>query len=124
VGEALTSEIITATNRVQRSQAAVHAALAEIVCDSPELEHLYAELEQAWARLRGLRKAFAAIQRSMNGQMPQDLADRWIATVSLDPEAIRDAFGPIPTDNHPFQEWSEALARLLANPDAPLPSQV
>ena len=30
--------------------------------------------------------------------MPQQLTDKWQATVSLDPQAVRDAFGPIPTD--------------------------
>jgi hypothetical protein len=125
VEDALTNEIITATSRVQDAQTKVHAALAALVCSSSELQHLYVELEQAWARLRGVRKAFALIQHQMNGHMPQPLVDRWIASVSLNPEAVLGSDGhAIPTDEIPVQAWSEALARLLDNPDAPLPSQV
>ena len=74
------------------------AALAELICQSHEFQHLFVELEGAFARVRGIRKCFAAIQRALKGQMPQQLTDKWQATVSLDPQAVRDAFGPIPTD--------------------------
>jgi hypothetical protein len=64
------------------------------------------------------------IQRELHGQMPQQLADKWQAMVSLNPEATRDAAGLIPTDEAPASAWRESLANLLEDPDPPLPSQV
>ena len=124
IEEALVEEIAQVTLKVQQCQHNVHAALAEVVCTSPELQDLYAELELAWGRLRGIRKAFYHIQHQLHGQMPQPLCDRWFASISLNPVAQYDARGPIPTDDGPVTAWSEALAHLLEDPDFELPSNV
>jgi hypothetical protein len=123
VEDALTQEIVVATSRLQRSQTQVHVALSELVCSSTEFHQLFDELTQAWARLRGIRKAFAQIQRELHGQMPSQY-EKWQNTISLDPQAVRDSVGPIPTDDTLVQAWQDALARLLDDPNAPLPEQV
>jgi hypothetical protein len=51
--------------------------------------------------------------------MPQQLADKWIAGVSLNPEAVN-----VPTDERPVMACREAIGNLLVDPDAPLPGQV
>jgi chromosome segregation ATPase len=119
IEEALDAEIVTVNNNLDRRQAAVHAALAELVCVSPEFHSLFVELEQAWARLRGVRHAFQQIQHAMNGYMPEEFSAKWQASVSLAPGIIG-----VPTDNAPVQAWSVALARLLEDPDAALPDNV
>jgi hypothetical protein len=102
VEEALDTELITVSNRRDRAQTAVHAALAALVCNSPEFHHLLAEQTKAWARLRGIRKACALIAHELHAQMPDEFDKRWQAVVSLDPQAVRDATGqPIPTDEAP-----------------------
>jgi hypothetical protein len=125
IESALDSELIQVANRVNRAQTQVYAALAQLIVNSAEFQQLYAEQTKAWARIRGLRKAFALIQHELHGQMPQQLADRYLAAVSLVPQAIRDATGrPIATDEAPVQAWRTALEALLVDPDAALPEQV
>lgn len=124
LADALDGEITKASNTVQQAQHSVHAALSEVVCSSPELQDLFAELELSWGRLRGIRKAFAHIQRELHGQMPQSMADRWFASISLNHEAQYDANGPIPTDDGPVTAWSEALVHLLEDPNSELPTNV
>jgi hypothetical protein len=125
---ALDNEIASVSHRLDRAQDAVYAALAALVVNSAEFEQLFAEQTKAWARLRGIRKAFALIQRELHGYLPQQLADKWQAVVSLDPEAkyVHNGEGlvAIPTDETPAQMWHEALSNLLIDPDAELPAQV
>jgi hypothetical protein len=51
--------------------------------------------------------------------MPQELADKWSALVSLAPEVVG-----VPTDNNPVVALTEDLSRLLDDPDAELPNNV
>jgi hypothetical protein len=90
--------------------------MSALVCASPEFKDLYAALEQAWGRLRGLRKCFRQVQRACGGHMPQPLMDKWQASMSLDSEAIN-----LPTDDGPVTAWAQALAKLLEDADAGLP---
>ena len=73
---ASTKSLAIVTNRVNGAQHAVHKALADLICNSDEFHNLFAEQTKAWARLRGIRKTFALIQRALSGQMPQQLADK------------------------------------------------
>ena len=120
----LSDELRTVSRRRDRAQYAVHQALADLVCNSTEFAHLFDELRFAWSRLRGIRKAFWTITRALDGQMPNELLERWQATISLNVEAIRDSVGPIPTDEAPAEAWREALEALLTDPDAELPQDV
>ena len=88
------------------------------VCESPEFLALFTELDDAWARLRGLRKCFSTIQQALSGHMPGPLMSRWQTVVPLDYDVS------YPLDEQPCAVWSEALERLLTDPDAVLPSEV
>ncbi len=96
----------------------MYDALANVVCSSREFADLLSELDKTWARLRGLRKCFRAIQDSLSGQMPGPLMARWQGVIPLDYD---DSF---PVHEQPCAVWSEALQRLLTDPDAALPSEV
>jgi hypothetical protein len=124
IEQALDAELITVGNRRQRAQVAVHAALSDLICNSEQFHHLLAEQTKAWARLRGIRKACALIQHELRGQMPHEFEGKWQAVVTLDPEAVRDSMGPIPTDERPVTAWHDALTNLLQDPDARLPDNV
>ena len=94
----------------------MYEALADVVCGSPEFALLFSELDKTWARLRGLRKCFRVIQDALSGHMPGPLMSRWQTVVPLDYDVS------FPLDEHPADLWSQALERLLADPDAvPLP---
>jgi hypothetical protein len=65
----------------------------------------------------------------MNGQMPQQVADQWVASISLDPEAMfvrtQEGLTAIPTDEAPAQAWGMALTALSAgDANTPLPDKV
>ena len=96
----------------------MYEALADVVCGSPEFARLFSELDNAWARLRGLRKSFRAIQEALSGHMPGPLMSRWQTVVPLDYDVS------YPLHEQPFDLWSEALERLLTDPDTVLPSEV
>jgi hypothetical protein len=74
--------------------------------------------------LRGIRKAFTVIQHELHGHMPEQDTRKWQASISLDPAAVRDAFGPIATDESPAQAWRTTLESLLVDPDAAFPTEV
>ena len=88
------------------------------VCESPEFLALFTELDDAWARLRGLRKCFSTIQQALSGHMPGPLMSRWQTVVPLDYDVS------YPLDEHPADLWSQALAAVQADADAKLPSKV
>jgi DNA repair exonuclease SbcCD ATPase subunit len=101
IEQALDTELVQVNNRLRDRQTALHQALAGVVCNSAEFHHLFDELTNAFARIRGIRKACRQIQRALQGQMPDEFSQRWQSEVSLDPDDIRDATGPIPTDERP-----------------------
>jgi hypothetical protein len=121
---AVDAEIGQVTARIRRREAALNEALANLVLDSAQFHALFEELTKAWGRLRGVRKALWAVQHHLAGNMPQQIADRWNAVVSLDPQAVADSMGPLPTDEGPFTAWQAALEALREDPDAPLPGRV
>jgi hypothetical protein len=94
----------------------MHEALADVVCESPEFARLFTELDNAWARLRGLRRCFKAIQDALSGHMPGSLMSRWQNVIPLGYDVSR------PLDQQPAKLWSQALEWLLTDPDAVLPS--
>jgi hypothetical protein len=118
IRQALQTEIERAQMRVRLRRDSMYAALADVVCGSPEFARLFSELDQTWARLRGLRKCFRAIQDALSGHMPGPLMSRWQTVVPLDYDVS------YPLDEQPFALWSKALERLLTDPDAVLPSEV
>jgi hypothetical protein len=118
IQQALESEIQRAQGRLRLRRASMYEALADVVCGSPEFLALFAELDDAWARLRGLRKCFSAIQQSLSGHMPGPLMSRWQTVVPLDYDLSYRL------DEQPADLWSHALERLLTDPDTVLPSEV
>jgi hypothetical protein len=118
IQQALESEIQRAQGRLRLRRDSMYAALADVVCGSSEFLALFTELDQAWARLRGLRKCFRAIQEALSGHMPGPLMSRWQTVVPLDYDVS------YPLDEQPANLWSQALKRLLTDPDAVLPSEV
>ena len=117
VEAALNAEIEQCQRRMQDRHRAVHVALSDLLCDSPELAQLFAALDDAWARIRGIRKAFDILTTSLRGNMPSSLMNKWQASPPLDYRIL--AF---PIDESPANAWSAALERLLVDADAPLPS--
>jgi DNA repair exonuclease SbcCD ATPase subunit len=118
IQQALESEIQRAQGRLRLRRDSVYEALADVVCGSPEFARLFSELDNAWARLRGLRKCFSAIQQALSGHMPGPMMSRWQTVVPLDYDVS------YPLDEQPADLWSQALERLLTDPDAVLPSEV
>ena len=118
IRQALQTEIDRAQMRLRLRRDSMYAALADVVCGSPEFARLFSELDQTWARLRGLRKCFRTIQDAMSGHMPGPIMSRWQTVVPLDYDVS------YPLDEHPVGLWSQALERLLTDPDAVLPSEI
>jgi len=118
IQQALESEIQRAQGRLRLRRSSMHQALADVVCGSPEFLALFTDLDQTWARLRGLRKCFRAIQDALSGHMPGLLMSRWQTVVPLDYDVS------YPVDEQPADLWSQALEWLLTDPDAVLPSEV
>jgi len=116
IQQALESEIHRAQGRLRLRRDSMYEALADVVCGSSEFARLFSELDDAWARLRGLRKCFGAIQQALSGHMPGPMMSRWQTVVPLDYDLS------YPLDEQPADLWSQALERLLTNPDAVLPS--
>jgi chromosome segregation ATPase len=116
VEAALNSEIAESRRRMQDCHGQVHAALSELICSSPELAQLFAELDQAWAKLRGIRKAFDLITTALHGDMPTNLMNKWQISPPLDYNAIG-----FPLDESAANAWQAALQRLLADAEVPLP---
>jgi len=112
IQQALESEMQRVQRRLRLRRSSVYEALADVVCESPEFARLFSELENTWARLRGLRKCFRAIQDSLSGHMPGPLMSRWQTVIALDYDVS------YPLDEQPAQLWSQALERLLIDPDA------
>jgi len=118
IQQALESEIQRAQGRLRLRRSSMHQALADVVCGSPEFLALFTDLDQTWARLRGLRKCFRAIQDALSGHMPGPLMSRCQTVVPFDYDAS------YPIDEQPSRVWSQALERMLTDPDAVLPSEV
>jgi hypothetical protein len=118
IKRALETEIERAQARLRLRRSSMHQALADVVCGSPEFARLFTEVDNAWARLRGLRKCFRVIQDALSGHMPGPLMSRWQTVVPLDYDVA------YPVDERPADLWSQALERLLTDPDAVLPSEV
>jgi hypothetical protein len=115
---ALDSELIQVTNRLQARQAAVHRALADLVCSSAEYQSLLEQHTAAWQRLRTIKVALRTIQTALRGEHPQRLAE----LIGLsEPLEVRVGY---PVDNELVGAWRAALQNLLIDPDAELPSQV
>jgi hypothetical protein len=118
IEQALASQISDVENRVQRAGINVTIALANLVCSSAEIAALLAELDAAWATIRGIRKAFDLITHRLHGQMPFHMLSHWQAAMPLDHRII----------NYPVEEshataWTAALDALIAGEiDTPLPS--
>jgi hypothetical protein len=117
IDQALEGELRSAETRLRLRRGALYQALSELICSSPELEDLFADLEQTWARLRGLRKCFDHITTALHGQMPAKLMSRWQVSPPLDPSIIG-----YPLDEQRYRRWASALEALLADADAELPS--
>jgi hypothetical protein len=118
IRQALQTEIERAQMRLRLRRDSMHAALADVVCGSPEFLALFTDLDQTWAHLRGLRKCFRTIQDALSGHMPGPIMSRWQTVVPLDYDVS------YPLDEHPAGLWSQALEQLLTDPDAVLPSEV
>lgn len=113
--DALAAELELAEREATRRRGDVNAALAVVVEGSAELAALYAQLEAAWATVRGARKAFDAIQRRLGGQYSQAFT-RWERVPPLNWEALG-----FPLDATIAQRWASALDQLVDDADAPLP---
>lgn len=116
--DAIDGEITTVNSRIADRQRAVNDAMAALVSNSPEYQRLFKELDETWARLRGLRKCFATISR-LCPQIHPSLSEKGQSVQPLD--WTRTGF---PNDEQPTQVWSEALARLLQDPNTKLPDMV
>jgi predicted nucleic acid-binding Zn-ribbon protein len=120
---ALEAEMAKGRDRIAQGQNTVRAAVASLVCNSPELGRMLEELEATWAKLRGLRKAFSVITAGCGDFMPTDLLNQWQGVYPLDFTAKWFSGGAIiPIDERPAEAWSEALAKLLEDPEHPLPA--
>jgi DNA repair exonuclease SbcCD ATPase subunit len=112
---ALDSELIQVTNRLQRAQAAVHRALADLVCSSTEYQSLLEQHTAAWQRLRTIKVALRTIQTALRGEYPQRLAE----LIALS-EPLEERVG-YPVDAAFVGAWADALAQLEQDADAELP---
>lgn len=91
-------------------------ALKDVLIESEEFAELYQELKRTWARLRGIRHAFAEIgSRAYVGVWPAPYKF-WDASESLG-RGARDE----ETDDSFAERWLAAVDRLLEDADAPLP---
>jgi hypothetical protein len=116
VEAALRSEITQSQRRLQDRQRLVYMALSDLICESPELAQLFQALDDAWGRIRGIRKAFDLISTALHGYMPTQLLSRWQASPPMDYHAIG-----FPLDETPALSWTTALERLLVDADTQLP---
>jgi hypothetical protein len=118
VEAALNGQIEQSQRRMQDRHRQVHIALSDLLCDSPELHQLFQALDDAWARICGIRKAFDQITTALHGQMPSNQLNRWQVSPPLDYHVLG-----FPIDESPANAWQLALERLLGgDADAPLPS--
>jgi hypothetical protein len=116
IASAIDREIEQIERRLQRHQHTVRERLADVVCSSEEYQALFVALDDAWSRLRAVRRAFDNIAVALKGCMPNRDLNKWQATQSLNHQAIN-----LVTPAQPAQAWAESLQRLLENPDAELP---
>jgi hypothetical protein len=117
IEQALALQITEVENRVRRARINVTIALANLVCSSDEIAALLAELDAAWATIRGIRKAFDLITERLHGQMPFPMLSHWQAAMPLDHRIIG-----YPIEESHATAWTAALDALIADATAPLPS--
>jgi hypothetical protein len=117
VDSALEGELRSAETRLRLRRGSYHDALAEVVITSPEYQDLFVELDKAWGRIRGLRKCFDEITRQLHGSLPGRDLTLWQQSPPLDWNVL-----DFPLDEEPYRRWSDALRRLLNDPDTPLPN--
>jgi hypothetical protein len=115
---ALDADLAAVNNRLQRCQDAVHAALADLVCNSAEYQRLLEQHRAAWHRLRTVKVTLRTIQKALHGEWPEHLATEIDRGEPLD---VRVGY---PVDDKFVGAWAEALANLPVDPDSELPSQV
>jgi len=112
--KALQAEITRAQSDLRMRAASLHAALAAVICASPQFQQLRADLKAAWFRLRSLRETFAKVQTACAGHMPNDV----MGAMASEPLEERVGF---PIDGALVSAWETALTNLLTDPDAELP---
>jgi chromosome segregation ATPase len=117
ISNALTAEISQIQQRVARAHDHLNSVLAEVVCNSDEMRALMAQLDEAWARIRGIRKAMDFITSDLKGNMPSALLSHWQASVPTDHRIVG-----YDTDESPFQAWSKTLEALRRDASVSLPS--
>ncbi len=81
-----------------------------------EYEGLCQAQTQAWRQLRTVREALRATHAVLGGAVPQTLMDS-----AQRAEPLQRAVG-YPVVDDLVETWATAMARLLSDPDAPLPS--
>ena len=118
VEAALAGEVEHTQASLRQLRANQYAAMSEIVCTSREYQALLEEHTAAWQRLRTVKMALKTVQGSLHGQMPQNLMDE---RLRAEPLEVRIGF---PIDPNLVGAWSDAMAALETDADAPLPDNV
>jgi hypothetical protein len=111
----LQGEITQGQARLRSCQRDVHAAMAEVVTQSPEYLHLLDEIDASWMKLRSLRCAAIQVQTGLRGYLPQEFERRSQAVQPLEERIGYDV------DELLIKSWAGALSRLAEDPDARLP---
>jgi len=119
IAAALASEITQSQSRLRSLRGPYLQSLSDVICNSPEFQYLLQELDNCYARARGLRKTFATIQKTCGGYLPHAHEIKWQEVPPLNHEAIN-----YPRDEKPAELWAEALRELENNADAVLPDGV
>jgi hypothetical protein len=118
VRAALAGEVEHRQASLRQLRNAQYAAMSEIVCSGAEYQALLEQHTAAWQRLRTVKTALKAVQAGLHGQMPQRVADEALRS---EPMEVRAGF---PIDPNLVGAWSDAMAALETDADAPLPDRV
>jgi hypothetical protein len=115
IEDTIDTELELTHRRIERGRTALRVSLGEVVCGSAAFRQLMAAHTEIWGKLRGIRKAFKAIERA--AMLPHGFV--WDRSYHLDPDVKNE-----PMDETLFKAWTETLARLTTDADADLPDHI
>jgi hypothetical protein len=113
---AVTGEVERSQSTLRTLRASHYAAMAELVCTSPEYLALVAEHAAAWMRLRTVKQALRVVQAALKGQLPHQYENEAVRSEPLEPRVGFDV-GELVT------AWADAMSALeQGDADVELPS--